>query len=38
MKEIYISPEMEEVVFDSEDIITTSTPGSGENETPATPW
>ena len=38
-KEIYQSPEMEEVLFDSVDIITTSTtPGSGENETPATPW
>ena len=38
MKEIYVSPEIEAVAFDSEDIITTSTPTSGENETPATPW
>ena len=39
MKELYIAPEMEEVLFDSADIITTSaTPGTGENETPATPW
>ena len=38
-KEIYQSPEMEEVLFENEDIITTSSvPGSGENETPATPW
>lgn len=38
VKEVYQSPEMEAILFDSEDIITTSTPGSGENETPATPW
>ena len=39
MKETYVSPEMEEVLFDSADIITTSgVPGTGENETPATPW
>lgn len=38
MKEIYQSPEIEAVLFDSEDIITTSQPGAGENETPATPW
>ena len=38
-KEIYIAPEIESVAFESEDIITTSgVPGSGENETPATPW
>ena len=37
-KETYQSHEIEAVLFDSEDIITTSTPGSGENETPATPW
>ena len=38
MKETYIIPEIEAVLFDIEDIITTSVPGSGENETPATPW
>ena len=39
MKEIYTTPEIEAVAFESEDIITTSgVPGSGENETPATPW
>lgn len=38
-KELYQSPEIEAVLFDSEDIITTSgVPGTGENETPATPW
>ena len=39
VKETYVAPEMEEVLFDSADIITTSgAPGTGENETPATPW
>ena len=39
VKEIYQTPELEEVLFDSADIITTSgVPGTGENETPATPW
>ena len=39
MKEIYQSPEIEAVLFDSEDIITTSgVPGTGEDETPVAPW
>ena len=38
IKETYIAPEIEAVEFDNSDIITTSTPTSGENETPATPW
>ena len=39
VKETYQTPEIEAVLFDSEDIITTSgAPGTGENETPATPW
>ena len=39
MKELYQSPEIEAVLFDSEDIITTSAePGTSEDETPATPW
>ena len=38
-KEIYQSPEMEEVLFENEDIITTSgVPGTGEDETPVAPW
>ena len=36
-KEIYESPEMEVVNFDSEDIITTSIV-TGENETEFKPW
>ena len=39
MKELYLAPEIEEVVFESEDIITTSgAPGTGEDETPVAPW
>ena len=39
MKELYLAPEIEEVVFESEDIITTSgVPGTGEDETPVAPW
>ncbi len=37
VKEIYESPEMEVVSFDSEDIITTSII-TGENETEFKPW
>lgn len=38
MKELYQSPEIEAVLFDSEDIITTSQPGGDDNEMPPTPW
>ncbi len=37
IKEIYVSPEMEVVNFDSEDVITTSII-TGENETEFKPW
>ncbi len=37
VKEIYESPEMEVVNFDSEDVITTSII-TGENETEFKPW
>ena len=37
VKEIYESPEMEVVNFDSEDVITTSIV-TGENETEFKPW
>ena len=37
VKEIYESPEMEVICFDSEDIITTSIV-TGENETEFKPW
>lgn len=38
IKEIYESPEMEIVLFDAEDVITTSGPDSGSNETQWKPW
>ncbi len=36
-KELYQSPEIEAVLFDSEDIVTASF-AQGDDELPATPW
>ncbi len=37
MKELYVSPEMEEVLFESDDIVTASF-DTGADELPPTPW